>query len=1081
MLCKKVMVWFFAAILAFNALLCMPVAAGAEERDASDGIQQKQADMGQKEQESSDGTYSFNPPTSATNSVYNALMVSLAATVEYTSIVIDPGETYEFENTDTISKSIYSNASKTKGILYDSVSYKADGDISMVHMDYGASPISVSGGGTAFVTNTGSTALTVKVTDVFAYTPSEYPALERVTVSKDESYRIVNDGWTARSIQHDGSNADNRRFDYAKYKEDGTLSASALNSIAHPTLGAGEELIITGSSANAVTFGFPYGKYSIESSGEPAYARVTLNQGESYQFINVGTRLDTVESDGTSKDKLDYVVYLANGTEASRGSGTSTKPQIAVDRYAVITQVTANPVTYGAPYRNFIARPVGGDAISRVELEVGKSYIFHNNGTLMNPIYNNSRKAGSLFDYAIYKPNGTVNSSGFNSQAGPMIPPSGYAIVTVIGPSPIIFDYTDDFSWEPSSDPAFLRVTLEKGESYAYTNISDHLRYIHSTTKSVKGRFDAVLYKADGTEQSRSNTGNPAFLVGEGKKAVVTVTTDTPITFGGIYRSFKASEEDGDELRETTLEPGDSYIFWNHDSQSNTLRRDKSSGNARFDSASYRGLRLLTSDHFNNTVDPEIVAGGEAIVTNVSDRSITFRYSSKIEAMLNAQAAFHRITLKRGESRKFINVSSIDKALDVISVSGMKWNYRNYRADGTVYSQASDTTQLPLVQAGGYAVVTTVSDMPVTYGAVLGIFDVEDAQAPTGSQVTIKQGETYVFHNTGAQASSLTTDAAHESRVYDYVVYGTDSGVNSKVDGAGMGASLAEISLGAGKTLVMTVTSPQAVTVHYSNDIKAEPGTEPALLKTTLSGGKQGGWINRGSEEAPVLTNAKIVGGTYQFTVTDQAGKVIREHKEATDREQQVSGKANIRLAVAAAAPAVTFGAPYRVFAVKNTEDSKLDELIELIAKQADFSVGQEGKYRFTPKEDGIYRFAVMEKTDYAAQQAIVSLYADPDFSNQLVTSTEQNQIYGWDYTVLEYEMKAGQTVYVKLTEKNSGALQTVIKAAHMVLGKDTSYEYGKGNRLNKVIFPTGDQIKLFYDLNGNVISRVKKVFPFTV
>ncbi|MFC7558736.1 hypothetical protein ACFQY3_06600 [Paenibacillus farraposensis] len=166
------------------------------------------------------------------------------------------------------------------------------------------------------------------------------------------------------------------------------------------------------------------------------------------------------------------------------------------------------------------------------------------------------------------------------------------------------------------------------------------------------------------------------------------------------------------------------------------------------------------------------------------------------------------------------------------------------------------------------------------------------------------------------------------------------------------------------------------------------------------------------------MTNAKIVGGTYQFTVTDQAGKVIREHKEATDREQQVSGKANIRLAVAAAAPAVTFGAPYRVFSVKNTEDSKLDELIELIAKQADFSVGQEGKYRFTPKEDGIYRFAVMEKTDYAAQQAIVSLYADPDFSNQLVTSTEQNQIYGWDYTVLEYEMKAGQTVYVKLTEK---------------------------------------------------------------
>ncbi|MGQ3478936.1 hypothetical protein [Paenibacillus sp. TY11] len=1077
MVCKKVMVWFLTAILAINTLLCLPAVAGAEKQDARNGIQQAQADTAQEEQALSNGTVSFNPSTSATNSVYNALMTSLAV-VEYTSIIIDPGESYEFQNTDTISKSIYSNASQSKGILYDSVSYKEDGDISTVHMDYGISPIGVPGGGTAFITNVGTTALTVKVTDAFTYSTSETPALERVTVSKDESYRIVNEGWTARSIQHDGSNADNRRFDYAKYRADGTLSASDLNSIAHPSLGDGEELIVTGSTANPVTFGFPYGKYSIESTGEPAYARITLNQGESYQFINVGTRLDTIESDGTSKDKLDYVVYLANGTEASRGSGTTAKPQIAVDRYAVITQVTANPVTYGAPYRNFIARPVGGDAISRVELEVGKSYIFHNNGTLMNPIYNNSKKAGSLFDYVIYKPDGTVNSSGFNSQAGPMIPASGYAIVTVMGPGPIIFDYTDDFSWETSSHPAFLRVTLSKGESYAFTNISDHLRNLHSTAKTVKGKFDVVLYKDD-TELSRRNTGNSTFLVGAGKKASVTVTSDTPITFGGIYRSFKASVDD-DGIGQTTLEPGDSYEFRNHDSQSNSLRHDKSSGNAHFDAASYKVLRLLTSDHFNNTVDPEIVAGGKAIVTNVSDRPITFTYSNKVEALLSGQAAFHRITLKRGESRKFINVSSLDKALDVISVSGMKWNYMNYKADGTLYSQASDTTQLPLVQAGGYAIVTTVSDVPVTYGAVLGIFDVEDAQVPTGNQVTVMQGESYVFVNTDSQASSLTTDVSDASRLYDYAIYGEGSGINSKVNGAGMNASLPEISLGAGGTLVVTVTSPQAVTFHYNNEIKAEPSTEPALLKTSLSGGKQEIWINRGSQEAPVLTNAKAIGGTYQFTVADQAGKVIREHKEATDNQQQVPANANIHLVVAAATPAVNFGAPYRVFAVKNNDDSKLDELIELIEKEADFAVGQQGKYRFTPKEDGIYRFAVWEKSNYAAQQPIVSLFTDPDFSNQLVSSTEQAQIYGWDYTVLEYEMKAGQTVYVKLSENNSGALQTVIKAAHMALGKDTSYEYGKGNRLNKVIFSTGDQIELHYDLNGNVSLRLKKVFPFT-
>ncbi|MGW9572815.1 hypothetical protein [Paenibacillus terrae] len=1077
MVCKKIMIWFLTALLAANTLLCLPNVAGAEEQDTRDGVEQNQADTVQEELEVSDGTVSFTPSASATNSVYNALMMSLAA-VDNTTLVINPGETYEFENIDTAGRSITSNASTKNDISYDLVTYKADGSINVAYLDHTSTSTVVPGGGSSFITATGAGPLVVSVKPQFTYSTSENPALERITVFKDESYRIVNEGAGSRSILHNASSADNRRFDYAKYKEDGTLVASGLNSIAHPTFADDEELIITGSTANAVSFGFPYGKYSIENTGEPAYARITLNQGESYQFINVGTRLDTIESDGTTKDKLDYVVYLANGTESSRGSGTSTKPQIGVDRYAVITQVTANPVTYGAPYRNFIARPVGGDAISRVEFEAGKSYIFHNNGTLLNPIYNNSRKAGNLFDYVIYKPDGTVYTYGFNSQAGPLIPASGYAIVTV-GPSPIIFDYTDDFSWEKSSDPAFLRVTLSKGESYAYTNISNRLRNLHSTAKTVKGKFDAVLYKTDGTEQSRRSDTSTAPQVGAGKTALLTVTGDTPITFGGIYRSFHGQGDDGDPLQETTLQPWDSYIFENHDNTSQTLRRNKSSGSSKFDFASYKGLRLLAADHFDTLADPEIIENGVGIVTNVSDRPITFSHSTKVKALLSAQMAFYRITLKQGESRKFINRSPNAKALDVLSSTRMKWSYTNYLEDGTIYSQAIDTTQLPLVQAGGYAIVTTVSEIPVTFGAVWGIFDVEAAEVPTGNQVTIKQGESYVFNNTGSQASSLTTDASNESRLYDYVVYGTGSGVNSKVDGVGMDASLPEISLGARGTLVVTATSPQAVTFHFNNDIKAEPSSEPALLKATLSGGEQGTWINRGIQEAPVLTNAKTAGGTYQYTVTDQDGKVIREHKEATDNLQQVPGKANIHLAVAAATPAVNFGAPYRVFAIKNKDDSKLDELIELIEKEADFAVGQQGKYRFTPKEDGMYRFAVKEKSNYAEQQPIVTLFTDPDFSNQLVSSTEQEQIYGWNFTVLEYEMKAGQTVYVKLTETNSSALQTVIKAAHMPLGKDTSYEYGKGNRLNKVIFSTGDQIELHYDLNGNVSSRLKKVFPF--
>jgi hypothetical protein len=125
MFCKKIMLWFLTALLAANTLLCLPGVAGAEEQDLRDGMKLDQADAAQEELEVPEGTVSFTPSTSATNSVYNALMMSLAA-VDNTTLVINPGETYEFENIDTAGRAITSNASAKNDITYDLVTYKAD-------------------------------------------------------------------------------------------------------------------------------------------------------------------------------------------------------------------------------------------------------------------------------------------------------------------------------------------------------------------------------------------------------------------------------------------------------------------------------------------------------------------------------------------------------------------------------------------------------------------------------------------------------------------------------------------------------------------------------------------------------------------------------------------------------------------------------------------------------------------------------------------------------------------------------------------------------------------------------------------
>ncbi|MFB5764148.1 hypothetical protein ACE5LO_27760, partial [Paenibacillus medicaginis] len=185
-------------------------------------------------------------------------------------------------------------------------------------------------------------------------------------------------------------------------------------------------------SSNPVTVAFPYGYFTAEVSAEPAYNRVTLRIGESYRFTNISDKTDTLESDGTTKDKFDYVVYLADGTESSRGSNTYTEPSIVGGRYAVVTMVAGNPVTFGVPYRTFDVGSAAGDAISHIDISPGRnsSYRFDNNGSLTNPIKNNASVVDGKFDYVIYKADGSVHTDGFNKDTDPTIPAGGYAIVT---------------------------------------------------------------------------------------------------------------------------------------------------------------------------------------------------------------------------------------------------------------------------------------------------------------------------------------------------------------------------------------------------------------------------------------------------------------------------------------------------------------------------------------------------------------------------------------------------------------------------------------------------------------------------
>ncbi|MEX3618802.1 hypothetical protein [Paenibacillus glucanolyticus] len=1195
-------------------------------------------------------------PPSVTDAVYHNSNVELLA--DKREVTLRPGENYRFYNTSTSTRLISSNGSSSNGVVYDYVTFNADGRITGEELNHGGN-VSQPKGASTIITVSGMFPVTFSIFPEVTYSVSSTPALHRITLHQGESYIFTNEGNQSLNLQSDASSGEEKRYDYAEYATDGTLDSSDFNSVSSPAVGQGNEIIVTGATINPVTVGFPYDMFNGDYSAEPAYTRVTLSQGQSYQFTNVSTKTDTLESDGKSSDRFDYVVYLPDGTEYSRGTNTSSEPSVAAGRTAVLTMVTVTPVTFGVPYRTFDVRPTGGSAISRITVYPGDTYVFYNNGSLTNPIRNDASSVGGLFDYVIYRPDDTIYRSGFNQKGSPSIPSLGYAIVTNIGNTPIVFDYTDDFAVEGSAEPAFERVTLHQGESYEFTNISSNDEYLDSDGSSSSDRlFDYVTYYEDGTERSRGQATSVEPRVYPNNKAVVTAVSENPVTFGAIYTVFQGGGRPNEAISQITLNPGESYIFRNHGTLSNPIMNNASKVNGIFDYVMYRADGSRSSDAFNRssspqvpkqgyanvtvagtqpivfdytddftveassepaylrvtlskgesfsftnvsteseyldstaslaggrtfdyiiydatgaeqsrrtgvTVEPNVPPGYKAVVTAASDEPVSFgglyrvfrgqddpgevvqhitinpnesyvlynsgpdaelrhnsdqvggamdyaiyrsngslfsdgfntssrlevpsqshivitnpssvpilyEYSGNVTVEASTEPAFHRATLNQGQSYQFTNISTIDKAIVSEAVNGGRtFDYVLYDGSGVEIDRRTGTSIEPVVAPGNKVIVTVSSDSQVLFGAVYRLFQAEPAKEPVGEKITVRQHESVIFTNPETTSQMIKSNALEGKSFYDYVVYSP----GNKPELAHINSIDQEIVIPGGGVVVVTVTSAGAVTYEYSIPVTAETSDEKALLKKELAAGELGSFTNTGQFEAKLLTDASVVSVRYyDYRLLDASGNVLRE-ATGTDEEQVVPNGASLEVTVSSL-QGVLFAGPSRSFIFTEITDKFID-LVERRAEDIDLKEKQENYYRFKPEADGLYRFVVKESKNFEKEPQ-VTLYADAGLTDMLATTVDQEREHGWDYTVLEWELKAGQVYYLKLIEKDGTALEGVINSALMILAAENKYHYGSNNRLSKVILRTGDEILYEYDNNGNVTKRSKKVFPF--
>ncbi|MBY0204555.1 hypothetical protein [Paenibacillus cucumis (ex Kampfer et al. 2016)] len=1015
-------------------------------------------------------------PLTVTDDTYGEHMFTTqAVALANETLVMNPGESYTFTNTGTVARSLSINASTSRGSAYDYANYRPDGSISGDNLDFTGS-ITVNSGYTIVITSSGENPFTVTVRPEFSYGVSTNPAMHRVTLSKGESYRFFNEGSQSRVLSAGTSTTQDKKIDYAVYKEDGSLVSSNFQTTGKPSVAGGNEVIITGAGSQPVSVGFPYEVYTGDWSDEPAYTRVTLNQGESYQFTNISSKSDALQSDGTSKDKHDYVVYLPDGTESTTGTNSTTKPTIAAGRTAVVTLVTSTPVTYGVPYRTFDVQKAGGDAITRVTVYPGESVIFRNNGSLANPIKNNASSAnGAVFDYTLYTSENVVHSDGFNKNVNPMIRSQGYAVVSVVGQVPIEFSYTDDFSFEYSLEPSHHRVTLNQGESVTFWNYGKSQEYLDSDASSNnKSRlFDYVTYYSDGTERSTKKSTSTAPVVFYGNKAVITGVSSQPVTMGAIYTIFDVEDRPNEALSKITVEPGQSVKFHNGGSLSNPIRSNAKTVGSLYDIVVYKSDGKAYSDKFNNNGSlVNIPSGGEAIVTVVGSTPVLFEYTDDFSVVDSQEPAYLRVTLNKGESYAYTNISSDSKRIrtDASSNQQKVFDYIIYNSDGTESSKRTAVAFDPLVVGSKKIVVTNTSEQAITYGGIYRIFRGQDDEVPSPeTEITVKQGQSAVFTNPGS-TTALINRVGTNSSIVDFVVYeGTDKFLHLTA-----GSDLDAWEIPAGGTLVMTAISSEPVTIQYSVPVTASPSQEPALLKRNLEPNTTAVFSNTSSFSS-VLFTSQVEGLVYDYVVRNQNQVVVKEGKDAVG-PQQIPGKSEIQVHNVSD-QTLKFVAPYRNFTVKQVE---VEFLTLYENTETELPKEQKGNiyYRFSPYSSDKYRIAIKESGDFSIEPRI-ELYEDKELSIPLVSSVDQEQVYGEQYTVLEWDLQGGKTYYLKLSEKNGKPIKGAIKAAWMNIRNDNSYEYGYANQLLKVVLYTGDQIVFEYDRNGNLTKRTKKIFPF--
>ncbi|CAJ1001537.1 MULTISPECIES: Ig-like domain-containing protein [Brevibacillus] len=854
-----------------------------------------------------------------------------------------------------------------------------------------------------------------------------------VTVEKGETVVFVNiSPKYSYSITTNGSSSNNRTYDYAVYKSDGSVMNQDTDStVTSKTVPAGGKLVVT-VTGNPMVFKGSTEYFTYSTSMIPALFRKTLRKGETIAVLNTGGSSESILASGSSTQKYSYQVFKSDGSVYAEAFDSSAKTPIIPAGGKLVAEVTTSqPVTFAGYYEIFQVEETGGAVLVNETVSKGRTFVFVNqSGDSQKVNIDASKTDKRTYDFAIYNQDGTGND--FDKDASTTyktVPAGGKFIVTVTSENPVNFQaFQSVFTGTESDKPALFERTVFKNQTISIVNSSTKSTAISAQGSSAR-RFSYELWKSDGTVSSRIfDTQATSVTIPAGGKMVATVTSDDPIMFFGYEEIFR-EEEPSDALLVKTLQPGESYVFVNKSDKIQKIDIDgaTSSPSTRiYDYAKYKSDGTEQEQDSDAEASYKLVpAGGRLVVTVTADHPVTFKgFASAFEGYEIPFPALLKKTVSKNETIAIANTSADSASIMTTGSSRQKFSYQIWKSDGTLYRQNHDSAGTALtVPAGGKLVASVTTDEPVTFAGYYELFREETAETILLTK-TLSKGQSHVFVNKSVDIQEVAMDASSSSaRTFDYAIYNADGdGYAQQRDATGSSKTVP-----AGGKLVVTVTSEDPVTFNaFRSWFEEQDSKQPALFKQSIYPGETYAFVNTSQWTSSV--DIEGTGRKVSYRLYDQNGALIRENTDSVANTLSTPAQGKLVVTVTGDSPVVVSGY-HEHFMVQAGEGSSLSFTDIAVDSFADVNKGQgEAAYfKFTTGKTGLYRlFTSPYQGNGAEADTILRLYADPLLQNEIALNDNHDGPYGKLFSKVEAILQGNTTYFVKVEPgANSVAVTT--------------------------------------------------------